>query len=128
MKLDYLKACKHQYELDRHMVIRYDESHPFITEGAYSLDVQASFSFMNQCATIQGTMQGSIKLICQNCLQTFVYELKHSFALKLIRTSTQPLPKTAYYVCTDKYLDISQLLKEEVLLNIPSIPKHCILQ
>lgn len=128
MKLDYLKACKQQYKLDRHLVISYDESYPFIFEGSYALELQGAFFFKDQQAVMQGTVQGRLNLLCQNCLQPFTYELQHTFELYLLRSATTPLPQTAYYVCTDSYLDLQQLIKEEVLFSIPSLPKHCTLQ
>jgi uncharacterized metal-binding protein YceD (DUF177 family) len=127
MRWNYIKACKHRYKLDRGIIISYDDSYPFISEGVYAFDLQASFLLENGCMIIHGALQGAITLVCQNCLQNFLYSLDHVFDLHLVNT-TDHLPKEDYYLCTDNYLDLDLLLREEILLNIPSLPRHCKLQ
>jgi len=96
--------------------------------GEPNVDVDLQFGMDEQDITfLKGHLKAKLTLQCQRCLEHFVYEIMSDFALGIVNTldEAKALPK-AYEpaLAKDGKLAIRELIEDELILNLPIIPKH----
>lgn len=78
---------------------------------------------------LRGHIDTSLKLVCQRCLEDFDYEIISDFVLGIVADleAANQLPKGYEPVMTkDGKLSLHDLVEDEVILNLPIIPKHAL--
>lgn len=92
-----------------------------------SLDVHLSFDAINeQVIRCQGKMTGQLSLVCQRSLESFPFEVDHTFTmalsdnLALLKTLEEEYAPFLFDGCTIAPID---LVEEEVLMLLPLVPK-----
>ncbi|WP_150466935.1 YceD family protein [Francisella sp. SYW-9] len=85
-----------------------------------------NFSFFEEKnhACIKYNIYATIKLICQNTLEPFDYDFKVSNSIIIVeddRLTTDSLNEP--FICEKSVIDLRDILKEEILLDLPLVPK-----
>jgi len=90
--------------------------------------VQLSFFKQNRLAGVKGQVNVNIDLVCQKCLEAVQWDSQISFALGLVSSLDEAdrLPEgyEPMLVNSEEKIALSTLVEEELLLAIPSFPKH----
>lgn len=76
---------------------------------------------------VKGRLSASISLQCQRCMEPFSYEIMSDFALGIVRNldEAQVLPKPYEpALVNDGQLALRDLIEDELILNLPIIPRH----
>ena len=66
-----------------------------------------------------------MKLICQNSLDVFDYDFNVTNTIILV--ADDRLAKDSQFepfICTDPIIDLREIIKEEILLDLPLVPKN----
>lgn len=76
---------------------------------------------------IQGSIEGELQLECQRCMKAMSFPLHINVSLSPVNSidATKNLP--SYYeplMLEDETVLLSTLIEEEVMINLPMIPKH----
>ena len=102
-----------------------------VTENAASDQIQVSVRFErteDNVLAMHLDIQGSVKLVCQRCLDLMDFDVQGSCALAVV-TSEEFLARLpegweAVFANDDFFVDVHQAVQEELLLRIPMVPKH----
>ncbi len=90
--------------------------------------VQLSFFRQSRLAGVKGQVNVNIDLVCQKCLEAVRWNSKISFDLGLVGSLDEAdrLPEgyEPMLVKSEEKIALSTLVEEELLLAIPSFPKH----
>jgi DUF177 domain-containing protein len=92
------------------------------------LAVKVSISREDKHYGVDGHLAGKLKLVCDRCLETYVFTVSHDFRLSL----TQPGPLESAreetelkkddlairFIATDK-IDLDDIIREQVYLSLP---------
>ena len=78
-------------------------------------------------ATMTGTAQANLELLCQRCLEPMAWPLELQLALAFIRPDVDeagiPGPYEPFVV-ESVPLRLSDMIEDEIMLALPSIPRH----
>lgn len=95
-------------------------------EGAVQLSLEFDVDTMG-LATMTGTAQAKLELCCQRCLEPMGWPLQIQLALAFIRPKGDeagiPGPYEPYMV-ESVPLRLSDMIEDEIILALPSIPRH----
>ena len=96
------------------------------TEGAVQLSLEFGVDTTG-LATMIGTAQAKLDLLCQRCLEPMAWPLELQLALAFIRPKVDeagiPGPYEPYVV-ESVPLRLSDMIEDEIILALPSIPRH----
>ena len=76
---------------------------------------------------LKGHLQAHVNLQCQRCMEPFVYEIISDFALGIVRTLDEEKALPEQYepaMVQEGQLALRELIEDELLLNLPIIPRH----
>jgi uncharacterized protein len=77
---------------------------------------------------LKGHVEAKVGLQCQRCLEQFMYEIISDFALGIIKTLDEEKSLPELYepavVNDDGQLALRELIEDELILNLPIIPRH----
>jgi uncharacterized protein len=78
---------------------------------------------------LQIKLQGSLRMVCQRCLEEMEYPLATETELELVadENGLKPVEEESEAVDTivaDKEMDVVSLVEEDILLEMPMSPKH----
>lgn len=77
---------------------------------------------------LKGHIQAKLGLQCQRCLETFTYEIMSDFALGIVKSLEEEKALPDQYepamVQEDGQLALRDLIEDEIILNLPIIPRH----
>lgn len=77
---------------------------------------------------LKGHLEANLHLQCQRCLGPFTYEIISDFALGIVRTLDEEKALPDQYepamVQEDGQLALRELIEDELILNLPIIPRH----
>ena len=93
--------------------------------GCVKIDL--SFSKSSRLATLLGTIQATLKLECQSCLETIDLSLKVSINLAFVESLEQADKLAGEYeafLLKDKKISLNLLIEDELLLALPDFPRH----
>ncbi len=95
-------------------------------DGAIHLSLEFGVDSMG-LANMTGTAQADLQLLCQRCLEPMAWPLELNLALAFIRPEVDeagiPGPYEPYVVEAVP-LRLSDMIEDEVILALPSIPRH----
>lgn len=76
---------------------------------------------------VSGSIEASLALVCQRCLERYDFPIAKDFTLALIKTEKEaeslPLRFEPYLVETNPLI-LNDVIEEELLLAMPQIPMH----
>src|SRR3990167_8365126 len=76
---------------------------------------------------LKGHLSTILSLQCQRCMDAFDYEIMTDFFLAIVRTLEEANDLPESYepaLVKDGYLALRELIEDEIILNLPLIPKH----
>src|SRR5690606_36107479 len=76
---------------------------------------------------LKGHLEATVILQCQRCMESYSYEIITDFALGIVNTLDEAdgLPEQYEPVLVrDGELALWELIEDEVILNLPIIPRH----
>lgn len=76
---------------------------------------------------LKGHLETTVVLQCQRCMEPLIHEIMSDFALGIINTLDEVNTLSAVYepaIATDGSLALRDLIEDEVILNLPIIPRH----
>lgn len=76
---------------------------------------------------VKGHIETTLKLQCQRCMEPFNYEIMSDFLLGIIQNLDEVSSLPEQYepaVAKDNSLALRDLIEDEVILNLPIIPRH----
>lgn len=76
---------------------------------------------------VKGHIQTSLTLACQRCLEPFIYEITSDFVLGIVNTLDEANALPTHYepaLAKEGQLALRELIEDELILNLPIIPKH----
>ena len=91
-------------------------------------DVDLHFGIDEQgLAYLKGRVTAKLKLQCQRCMEPFIYEIMSDFALGIVNTLDEANALPDQYepaLAKDGQLALRELIEDELILNLPIIPRH----
>lgn len=77
--------------------------------------------------SVQGSIEANLHLVCQRCLESYAYPVRHEFALAWVRSDVEydkiPMRYEPYVVETTPLL-LNDVIEDELILAIPQVPMH----
>jgi uncharacterized protein len=76
---------------------------------------------------IKGHLETRLKLQCQRCMEPYIYEIMSDFVLGIVSSldEANALPELYEPALTkDGSLALRELIEDEIILNLPIIPRH----
>lgn len=76
---------------------------------------------------VKGHLETSLMLQCQRCMELYKYEIISDFMLGIVTTldEANSLPEVYEPVLVkEKELAVRELIEDEIILNLPVIPRH----
>jgi len=95
-------------------------------EGSVALDLEFSVGFKRR-PWVKGSLQTEVMLVCQRCMQPFLYPLHLDMSLLVVETEAECdcLPEDVDPImAVDSRLNLSQVLEDEMLLALPQVALH----
>lgn len=77
-------------------------------------------------SVVSGSIRGVLNLICERCMQLMEYPLNADFKLGVVATDDQArlLPDWLEPLLVEEYMDIADIIEDEVLLCLPIVSYH----
>ncbi|MGR8933182.1 MAG: YceD family protein [Gammaproteobacteria bacterium] len=89
--------------------------------------VTMAFDKRERLAVVEGHVSAVVRLICQNCLETFDWPVNHDFKLAIVASPEAVRlvadPYEPLIVSEDK-IPLKDIVEEELLLLLPAFPRH----
>ena len=96
--------------------------------GDHAVQVDLRFGVDEQGINfLKGHLQTKLALECQRCMEPFIYEIISDFTLGIVSTLDEADALPDCYepaLVKDGKLALRELIEDEVILNLPIIPKH----
>ncbi len=76
---------------------------------------------------LRGRLETKLSLQCQRCMEPFVYDIISDFALGVVHTLDEANTLPDHYepvLVVDGQLALRELIEDEIILNLPIIPRH----
>lgn len=76
---------------------------------------------------LKGHIHSNLGLQCQRCLERFTYEIISDFALGIVKSLEEEKALPDQYepaMVQDGQLALRELIEDEIILNLPIIPRH----
>ncbi len=76
---------------------------------------------------VKGHVETTLKLQCQRCLEAYNYEIMSDFILGIVKTLDEVNELPEQYepaLAKEGILALRDLIEDEVILNLPIIPRH----
>lgn len=76
---------------------------------------------------LKGQLKAPLTLTCQRCLEAFSYEIISDFVLGIVNTLDEANALPEHYepaLAADGHLALRELIEDEIILNLPIIPRH----
>jgi len=93
-----------------------------------SVAVHLQFGVDEQKITyLNGHLQTKLTLQCQRCMEPFFYEIISDFVLGIVSTLDEANALPEQYepaLATEGNLALRELIEDEIILNLPIIPRH----
>lgn len=127
--IDPYRYAEQQLRLDG--VVKYADMHR-LTSNVLNNDgtvaVHLQFGVDEQGITyLKGQLKTQLTLQCQRCMEPFIYEIMSDFVLGLVSTLDEANALPELYepaLATEGSLALRELIEDEIILNLPIIPRH----
>ncbi|APC91194.1 MULTISPECIES: YceD family protein [Francisella] len=125
-QVNYSIYAKQKRELENVEVTieHLDKISDFITATPHTFVCSFSFFEEKNHACIKYSLKSTLQLICQDSLE--IFDLDFDISNTIIITEDDRLVEDSLYepfICKSVIIDLKDIIKEEVLLNLPLIPK-----
>ncbi len=101
---------------------------PLLASRKGELNVELEFDIdERRIRTLKGRIRGELSLVCQRCLDTLGFPLDLGFSLGIINSDDETVQLPEGYeplLVTGDPLKTFDVIEDEVLLAVPSIPIH----
>ena len=80
-----------------------------------------------QKTLIIGHLVADLELLCQNCMETFSFQVESSFRWSLVKDEDALIdldPEDEGVICGEDKINIVELLEDELLVSLPMVAKH----
>lgn len=80
-----------------------------------------------QITYLKGRLEAKLTLQCQRCMQPLIYDIIADFALGIVNTLDEANALPDHYepaLAQEGQLALRELVEDELILNLPIIPKH----
>jgi len=98
-----------------------------LLDDAGSVELRLSFIKDGRLATIKGTVNATLVLSCQNCLEAIEVFVEAELLLAVVRSvdEVNRLPERydPLYM-KENIITLNDMIEEELLLAVPAFPKH----
>ncbi|AEE26701.1 YceD family protein [Francisella hispaniensis] len=125
-QINYSIYAKQKRELENIEIIieQLDQLSDFITTAPHTFVCSFSFFEEKNNTCIRYSIKGILELICQDSLEVF----EHNFNITntIIITEDDRLVEDSLhepFICKSTIIDLKDIIKEEILLDLPLIPK-----
>ncbi|AEE87758.1 Hypothetical protein YceD (clustered with ribosomal protein L32p) [Francisella cf. novicida Fx1] len=125
-QINYSIYAKQKRELEDIEIIieQLNQISDFITANPHTFVCSFSFFEEKNHACIKYSIKAKLQLICQDSLEVF----EHDFNITntIIITEDDRLVEDSLYepfICNSAIIDLKDIIKEEILLDLPLIPK-----
>jgi len=128
------QGAVHAYQF-RHR--RFERLHGLVVSDQPVTDVTLQFDLKRARPAINGTLQGTVELVCQRCMKAMKHTLNEEFELvivdrdiELIDDRAEDLDETLMqsgpdeWIADATHLDVVALVEEQILLALPLVAKH----
>lgn len=92
------------------------------------VNVKLQFGVDEQKITfLKGHLHAKLTLQCQRCMEPYIYEIMSDFALGIVNTLDEANALPDQYepaLAKDGSLALRELIEDEIILNLPIIPRH----
>jgi len=125
---DFLKQAERNVSLEgNYPLARLDRLATALCESEGEIQAQLNFGSIAGFRCLQGTVEASLKLICQRCVKPMDYKVSGRFKFGLVlndeEASELPADLEPYLIEGDEQSIIS-LLEDELLLSLPIAAAH----
>jgi uncharacterized protein len=124
-------GAKASYHLAEDPIDPKGESADLLEDGARSLDADIVATHTNPGAYLEGEADARIEMTCSRCLRTFEAPVHADFSEQYYATvgvaNGEPLdepPSDSKSIGSDFKIDVTPLLREELILATPFAPLH----
>jgi len=128
-RLDPVKECQREAELRG--IMPFTRMKRLITLlQAADATAQCCLKFSIQgkgCYRLEGHVQAKLQLECQRCLHPMLLSVDRKFKLALLQSDSQVEHLDndwEPFILGDDFLDVSELIEDELILAIPDVPRH----
>ena len=76
---------------------------------------------------LNGRLHTKLTLQCQRCMEPYIYEIMSDFALGIVNTLDEANALPEQYepaLSKESSLALRELIEDEIILNLPIIPRH----
>ena len=95
-----------------------------IEDTPHTFTCDFSFFQEKKHTCIKYSMKATLKLICQNSLAIFDHEFNISNTMILVEDDRQAEnSQFEPFICHEEEVDLREIIKEEILLDLPLVPK-----
>lgn len=125
-KINYSVYAKQRRELEDYKITinNVDQISSLIFNKPHTFTSSFSFFEEQNHPCIKYNIHGKIVLICQNTFEPFEYDFNVSNSIIIVeddRLAADSLNEP--FICEDSVIDLRDILKEEILLDLPLVPK-----
>lgn len=103
---------------------------PNLHEDATLAEVHVHFGRDEQGTTyLKGQIKADLVLQCQRCMEAYQYPIVSDLALGIVTNLDEANALPDFYepvMVHDKQLALHELVEDELILNLPIIPKHAV--
>lgn len=96
------------------------------TDDTVAVDLQFGIDEQGQ-TFLKGHLETKLMLQCQRCMEPFSYEIMSDFVLGIVTTLDEANAMPDHYepaLTKDGQLALRELIEDELILNLPIIPRH----
>lgn len=99
-----------------------------LADHSATVSVNLQFGIDEQKITfLNGNLKTRLTLQCQRCMEPLVYEIMSDFSLGVVSTLDEANVLPEHYepaMAAEGSLALKDLIEDEILLNLPIIPRH----
>jgi uncharacterized protein len=122
--INHVVFAKQRRVFENHILTVEESISNYVVKGNYDIICSFVFSEEGRNTCIDYTFKGEITLECQTDLSDLPHTIDLDGSVILVKDDRQAQNSTrAPYNCTTQDLDLVDILKEEIILSIPLVPK-----
>lgn len=125
--INYAAFAKQKRELtDYNITIKNPNIFSEVIESTpHTFNCDLSFFEEKNHTCIKYEIKSTLKLICQNSLGVFDYDFNVTNTIILVADDRWAKDSQFEpFICTDPIIDLREIIKEEILLDLPLVPKN----
>lgn len=125
--IDVALASKQNKQFNKKIVLKdLHQLNPLVENKDYTVDVESQFYIQAGKMMLKGAIRCQLNIQCQRTLEYFEYNIDSTFKLGIVEDDrffkgfdedSEPT------ISVDGYINLIDIIHEEILLNIPMIPK-----